>query len=138
MNPLAVVNVEHIELTPFLVALIYDEKGKQIDDIAVPHESVEASLVKVAEVMIEHRLYPMDVYTSTAELYVEALKHEGFNVSYRVKSDTSETRRLLESSEEMFREFYEIELEVPMPKWRAWVISRLNKLIQIIEGRYSK
>lgn len=137
MRPLVVANFERIEGTAFIVAILYGEDGQRIDGITLPCDSSTDALAIVRHLAKEYRISTVEMWTSDSGLYVQSLTMAGIYGVIKHPSDTEETRREIEQSAEILRELYEIKPLIPKPsppKWRAYLISVVRRVLNKLEG----
>ncbi|WP_169083239.1 hypothetical protein [Paenibacillus sp. PL91] len=139
MRTLFVVNVEHVEASPFVVALLYDEAGELMDGMTVKGGDVNTALLTVKSLSTAHNIGLSEIWTSNTALYMESLSRPGVLATIKHPSDTRETRRHIEQSADILRELYAIEPIEPRrepPKWRAFLVSTLNTITNYVKGDY--
>ena len=127
----ALVSVVKIYDVDFTSMLLYesDEPGfwNCIAEIAKPFE-IDDMLDDLAEYKVS------EIQTDSQTVYRELVSAQ-IPVIYRKEVDG--TRELIERSEEMLIELFELNLEptVVIPRWRLFIITKLEKLIQILKTR---
>jgi hypothetical protein len=134
MKYTAIVNVENLEATPFLVINLYDEY--LIDQIIGPYEGPERAIERIKELMQVHG-QPVRCYTSNKEIYALTLSEPGIIGEIKHYDETKITASSLKDSEEVLRDLYEIEPIVPLPKlpaWRRWLFIMLLKIANKVGG----
>jgi hypothetical protein len=132
---LAIANVEYIEATPFLVIALYDRY--LIDAIIEPFESVERAVERLHDVAARHSQTALDVWTSNRDLFATLLQTPGLNGIIKHSDDTRDTLALIKQYESILYEVHDIEPIVkkpPLPRWRRFVLSMLQKLEKIVKG----
>lgn len=137
MRPLVIANVEHVEKTPFLVALLYGEDGYLLDEITLPYEGPDAACGLIAEIMRRYRLETVECWTSEQALYVSALSTIGIAVTFKHRLDTGGTREAIERSWDILAEIYELKPKIrkpKTPKWRLFFIGLVQKILNKLKG----
>ncbi len=137
MRPLIVSNVERLEATPFLVAILYGQDGQRLDEMIFPFESYELALLIIQELAQRNGVKSFELWTSDNRLYLLSLQTPGIAGTIKHASDTIDTRRMVEYNADILRELYEIKPLIPkppLPKWRAFLVRTIRKLLKIIEG----
>ncbi|MEK4081584.1 hypothetical protein [Solibacillus sp. FSL K6-1126] len=127
----SLVSIVKIYDVDFTSMLLYesDEQGiwNCIAEIAKPFE-IDDMLDDLAEYKVS------EIQTDSQTIYRELVSAQ-IPVIYRKEVDG--TRELIERSEEMLIELFELNLEaaVVLPRWRLFIINKLEKLIQILKTR---
>lgn len=127
----ALVSIVKIYDVDFTSMLLYesDEQGiwNCIAEIAKPFE-IDDMLDDLAEYKVS------EIQTDSQTVYRELVSAQ-IPVIYRKEVDG--TRELIERNEEMLIELFELNLEpaVVLPRWRLFIITKLEKLIQILKTR---
>lgn len=139
MKPLVITNVEYVEDVPFFVVVLFNDSGEIDDQITLPYDSPAQVLDKIADLAMEHALYPIDLWTSDRDIYAAALGVPGINAEYHVRSDTDVTERIVRQDYDILCDLYDIERygetgAAPLPGWRRWIIHLLEKLIKKLKG----
>lgn len=137
MRPLITANVERIDATPFLVAILSGEDGYMLDALIIPYESPKAAIDHIRQLAAAYRIETVEIWTSTNELFVESLAVPGVAGTIKHRSDTAATSRIIEQDREVLAELYGIQPITPKavpPKWRAFFIRGLRKVLKQLEG----
>lgn len=137
MKPLAIINIEYIEATPFFVCHLFGEEGFMVDQVILPHVTPEQSIEKLIDSASLHDFVPCEVWTSSPALYKEALQTAGLAAHMKHRTDTDGTRREVEQYRDELIELFEVEPAEPLPPlswWRRWSSLCLRKLLKLIEG----
>lgn len=127
----ALVSIVKIYDVDFTSMLLYesDEQGiwNCIAEIAKPFE-IDDMLDDLAEYKVS------EIQTDSQTVYRELVSAQ-IPVMYRKEVDG--TLELIERSEEMLIDLFELNLEptVVLPRWRLFIITKLEKLIQILKTR---
>lgn len=127
----ALVSIVKIYDVDFTSMLLYesDEQGiwNCIAEIAKPFE-LDDMLDDLAEYKVS------EIQTDSQTIYRELVSAK-IPVIYR--KEVTGTRELIERSEEMLIDLFELNLEptVVLPRWRLFIIPKLEKLIQILKTR---
>lgn len=127
----ALVSIVKIYDVDFTSMLLYesDEQGiwNCIGEISKPFE-LDDMLDDLAEYKVS------EIQTDSQTIYRELVSAK-IPVIYRKEVDG--TRELVERSEEMLIELFELNLEpaVVLPRWRLFIITKLEKIIQILKTR---
>lgn len=133
MRSLIVANVEKVEATPFLVAILYGEDGQRLDEICLPFVSYSRSIRKIRSLGIAYRIPTIELWTSDNELYIEALKAPGIAAAIKHSSDTNDTRRVINRDYDLLFDLYDIQPIKPKlkaSKWRSFLILICRKLLK--------
>lgn len=139
MRPLFVVNFEHVEASPFVVALLYDEEGELIDGMTMPGADVSTALMTVKLMTESHSILAPEIWTSDRALYMEILTRPGVLGVIKHPSDTRQTRRHIEQDAEILHDLYDIQPLNPRqkaPRWRTFLVSALIALKNYVKGDY--
>lgn len=131
---LIICNVEYIESTPFFAAILYDQEGQRLDELILPFESYELALLTVRELADRNGVESFELWTSDNRLYVLSLQTAGIAGVIKHASDTTDTSQMVKHNSEILKELYKLTLKPPLPKWRAFLVSILSKLIKQVEG----
>jgi hypothetical protein len=134
---LATVNVEAIEASKFLVINLYGENGYLIDQIIALATTEDETVRKLRELALIYGQTDFECWTSDPSLFKRFLTEPGIAVSIKHRDDTLDTHRAIRELEPVLRELYDIEPIVkkpPLPKWRRFVLSLLQKLEKIVKG----
>ncbi|MEK4627344.1 hypothetical protein MKZ17_03760 [Solibacillus sp. FSL R7-0682] len=127
----ALVSIVKIYDVDFTSMILYesDEQGiwNCIAEIAKPFE-IDDMLDDLAEYKVS------EIQTDSQTIYRELVSAK-IPVIYR--KEVTDTRELIGRSEEMLIELFELNLEpaVVLPRWRLFIITKLEKLIQILKTR---
>lgn len=127
----ALVSIVKIYDVDFTSMLLYesDEQGiwNCIAEIAKPFE-IDDMLDDLAEYKVS------EIQTDSQTIYRELVSAK-IPVIYRKEVDG--TRELVERNEEMLIELFELNLEaaIVLPRWRLFIVNKLEKLIQILKTR---
>lgn len=127
----ALVSIVKICDVDFTSMLLYeaDEQGiwNCIGEISKPFE-LDDMLDDLAEYKVS------EIQTDSQTIYRELVSAK-IPVIYRKEVDG--THELIKRSEEMLIELFELNLEptVVIPRWRLFIITKLEKLIQILKTR---
>jgi hypothetical protein len=113
----AVVNVENLEATPFLVINLYDKY--LVDSLILPYEIPEQAIERIKELLQQHDCSVL-LLTSHKDIYALTLSEPGIRGMIKHYDDTKETRSSLKDAEEVLRELYAIEPIVPLPELPKW------------------
>jgi hypothetical protein len=138
---LAIVNVEAIEASKFLVINLYGENGYLIDQIIAPATTEDETVRKLRELSLIYGQTDFECWTSDLSLYKRLLTEPGIAVSIKHRDDTIDTYNAILEHDSILRELYDIEPIVkkpPLPSWRRFILSLLQKLEKIIigDGKY--
>jgi hypothetical protein len=138
---LAIVNVEAIEASKFLVINLYGENGYLIDQIIAPATTEDETVQKLRELAAIYGQKDFECWTSDLTLYKRLLTEPGIAVSLKHRDDTIDTYNAILEHDSILRELYDIEPIVkkpPLPSWRRFILSMLQKLEKIIigDGKY--
>lgn len=127
----ALVSIVKIYDVDFTSMILYesDEQGiwNCIAEIAKPFE-IDDMLDDLAEYKVS------EIQTDSQTIYRELVSAQ-IPVIYR--KEVTDTRELIERSKEMLIDLFELNLEptVVLPRWRLFIITKLEKLIQILKTR---
>jgi hypothetical protein len=141
MRFLAIVNVETIEASRFLVINLYGENGYLIDQIIAPETTEDETVRKLSELSLIYGQTDFECWTSDPSLFKRFLTEPGIAVSIKHRDDTIDTYNAILEHDSILRELYDIEPIVkkpPLPSWRRFILSMLQKLEKIIigDGKY--
>jgi hypothetical protein len=134
---LAIVNVEAIEASKFLVINLYGTTGHLVDQIIAPATTEDETVQKLRELALIYDQLDFECWTSDPSLFKRFLTEPGIAVSLKHRDDTLDTYYTIRDYERTLRELYNIEPIVkkpPLPKWRRFVLSLLQKLEKIVKG----
>jgi hypothetical protein len=134
MRPLIVANVEYIEASPFLVAILYGQDGQRLDEMILPFESYELALQQIRELAKEYRIQIVGMWTSDKELYILSLQTPGIAGVIKHPSDTVDTRQTIEHNSELLKELYQLTPKPPLPRWKAFLVCMFRKILNRLEG----
>ncbi|MEH6992610.1 hypothetical protein V7075_07830 [Neobacillus drentensis] len=137
-NLTAVLNVERLEGSQFLVINLYDKY--LIDNIIAPYEGPAQAIERLKELTQIH-LAPITCLTSQKHIYSLMLSTPGINGVMKHYSETTETASSLRDAEEILRDLYDIEPFTSLPmlsEWRKRLFFMLLKITNKIggNGRY--
>lgn len=127
----ALVSIVKICDVDFTSMLLYESDEQGIwncnGEIAKPFE-LDDMLDDLAEYKVS------EIQTDSQTIYRELVSAQ-IPVIYRKEVDG--TRELIERSEEMLIELFELNSEpaVVLPRWRLFIITKLEKIIQILKTR---
>lgn len=127
----ALLSLIDVESTPFVSLLLYesDENGiyNCIAEIAKPYELADLIDDLIAYDILELQTDSQSIYRSLMSLQ--------YPVIYR--REVEGTRQLIEQNKEMLIDLFELDLEdaIEIPRWRLFIIDKLEKLIQILKTR---
>jgi hypothetical protein len=113
----AVVNVEHLEATPFLVVNLYDKYLS--DQIIAPYESPSQAIECMKDLMAQHDC-SVFCLTSNRDIYALTLNTPGINGMIKHYEDTKETASSLKVAEDVLRDLYDITPIEPLPQLPKW------------------
>jgi hypothetical protein len=138
---LAIVNVETIEASRFLVINLYGKNGYLIDQIIAPATTEDETVRKLRELAAIYGQTDFECWTSDPSLFKRFLTEPGIAVSIKHRDDTIDTYNAILEHDSILRELYDIEPIVkkpPLPSWRRFILSMLQKLEKIIigDGKY--
>jgi hypothetical protein len=138
---LAIVNVETIEASRFLVINLYGENGYLIDQIIAPTTTEDETVRKLRELALIYGQTDFECWTSDPSLFKRFLTEPGIAASLKHRDDTIDTHYAILEHEPILRQLYDIEPIVkkpPLPRWRRFILSLLQKLEKIIigDGKY--
>ncbi|MFD0588661.1 hypothetical protein ACFQZE_11650 [Paenibacillus sp. GCM10027627] len=142
MRHLIVINVEYVEASPFVVALLYNPEGRMVDGmtfLTAAESDVHTMLFVIRKLTEAHAISVPEMWTSNRALYMETLSRPGVMATIKHPSDTRETRRHIEQNAEILRELYKIETLEPRkkaPVWRTWLYRAISKVKLYIKGDY--
>ena len=131
MRSLVVANVEMVEASPFLVAILYDADGEYADEILMPYEDATGAISRIRILAEEYGVSAPELWTSTRELFGETLSMTGVFGRIKHGSDTVETKRVIKRDSEVLYDLYEIQPveELPKPsRFRAFLIKLVTKI----------
>jgi hypothetical protein len=134
---LAIVNIETIEASKFLVINLYGTTGHLVDQIIAPATTEDETVQKLRELALIYGRTDFECWTSDPSLFKRFLTEPGIAVSIKHSDDTRDTYRAIRELEPVLRELYDIEPIVkkpPLPRWRRFVLSLLQKLEKIVKG----
>jgi len=134
---LAIVNIESIEASKFLVINLYGATGHLVDQIVTPATTEDETVQKLRELALIYDQLDFECWTSDPSLFKRFLTEPGIAVSIKHPDDTLDTHRAIRELEPVLRELYDIEPIVkkpPLPRWRRFVLSLLQKLEKIVKG----
>ncbi|MFT9848972.1 hypothetical protein [Aneurinibacillus sp. REN35] len=137
MRPLIIANVETIEASPFLVAVLYDQDGQRLDELILPFESYELSLLIIRELAERNGVESFELWTSDNRLYLLSLQTPGVAGVIKHTSDTADTGYTIGYNADILKELHDIKLLVtkpPLPRWRAFLVGAIRKILKQIEG----
>lgn len=131
----ALLSIVNLRDVPFISLLIYqtDERGISalIGEIAKPYNDI-------ADLVDDLYAYEIkELQTDSKELYRELISAQ-YPVIYRREVDG--TREAVENHEDIIVELYGLDeqdkKQAPViPKWRLWLIDKLEKVIQILKTK---
>jgi hypothetical protein len=134
---LAIVNVEAIEASKFLVINLYGENGYLIDQIIALATTEDETVRKLRELALIYGQTDFECWTSDPSLYKRLLTEPGIAVSIKHRDDTIDTYNAILEHDSILRELYDIEpiIERPtLPKWRRFLLALLEKLENSLKG----
>ncbi|WP_096187962.1 hypothetical protein [Evansella halocellulosilytica] len=134
IKQLIIADIRKIEDKPFLVAQYIDEDGFLSDSLILPHVTQQGTVENLRGLT---EAYPVDVWTSSREIYSICVGALGLNAQIKHDSETSSTKRQINEADEILRSIYHIEQVAgpeELPFWRRWFSVGLRKLLKIIEG----
>lgn len=137
MRFLAIVNVEAIEASKFLVINLYGTTGHLVDQIIAPATTEDETVQKLRELALIYDQLDFECWTSDPSLFKRFLTEPGIAVSIKHPDDTLDTHRAIRELEPVLRELYDIEPIIkrpPLPKWRRFLLALLKKLENLIKG----
>ncbi|WHY93755.1 hypothetical protein QNK12_09960 [Neobacillus cucumis] len=126
----AVVNVEKLEASEFLVINLYDKY--LIDQIIGPYEGPEKAIERIKGLMERHGGSVM-LMTANRDIYVLTLSEPGIHGVIKHYDSVSETASSLRDAEEILRDIYEIKPVVPLPKLPAWRVRLFYFVLKIAD-----
>jgi hypothetical protein len=132
-----ITNVEQIEDNPFLVVLVFDADGYQVDACYRPYENVADAIIFISEVMDVFGQSNYKALTSNRELFARMITEPGIVVEIKHPDDTGETGRFIKRNEDILRGFYNVAtkpLKPQLPRWRVWLFLWLEKITEKIRG----
>lgn len=123
----AEVNVELLQGVPMLAMLIYVD-NELVSTVARPFTSYE-------DIVDELVLYEVDnAETSTQALYAYVIQNQLGDIVY--KRDLASTERFIQRQASELMEIYGINLKPKAPRWKAFLYTRIKKLIKHYEEMY--
>lgn len=127
----ALLSLVDVKSTQFISLLIYqtDERGISncIAEISKPYE-----LTDLIDDLFAYEI--SELQTDSQTIYRELISIK-YPVIYR--REVEGTRQLIEQSKEMLIELFELNSEaaIEIPRWRLFIVNKLEKLIQILKTR---
>jgi hypothetical protein len=113
----AVVNVETLEASRFLVINLYDKY--LVDSLILPYENPSQAIERVKE-LVQHHDCSVLMLTSHKDIYGLTLSEPGIRGLIKHYDDTKETASSLKDAEEVLRDLYDISPIIPLPELPKW------------------
>jgi hypothetical protein len=134
---LAVINIETLEASRFLVINLYEKNGYLVDQIIAPVTTEDETVQKLRELALIYGQTDFECWTSNLELFKRLLTEAGIAVSIKHRDDTVDTQYAIRQNEGILRELYDIEPVIerpPLPRWRRFLLALLIKLENLLKG----
>jgi hypothetical protein len=132
-----IVNIEQLESEPFLVVLVFNSEGYQVDACYRPFTSNADAIIFMSDVLAALEQTTYKVLTSNKELFATMATVPGIVVDIKHPDDTAETSRFIERNRDTLKDFYGIETEQSkpqLPRWRFRLFLLLQKLTKKVRG----
>lgn len=143
MSPLLIAEYLPFEGITLFCVDIYGEDGQLIQPFVLAISDPSLCICAMRDFAEERHIDTFDVWTSDRTLFGACIGEPGITVFAKHPSDTvTAARRRVESDPDIFREMYVPPLESveeeapklpPLPKWRAWIVEQIRKLLTKIE-----
>lgn len=131
--PLIIANLECLGAVTFFTAVVYDDKGDRIDELIVEFTDYDdAILLLQSQTQLSQERF--EVWTSDRELYVACQGVPGIATNIKHRTDTSDTKRIVERDKDSLTELYDVKPLPELSKWRAKAFYYLTKLTLKIGG----
>jgi hypothetical protein len=130
-------NIESLQGIPFVVMLMYDDKGSQCEQLTMPYEDNDQLVKQIDRLKNSYHIQSIDVWTSSKGIFRHLFDTAGILCFIKHPDDTKICQSVLGTNRELIMDIYKIGTDGykrKLPIWRQYLARWLRRILKIVEG----